>query len=505
MNSRSSISGTFIDEKVQLGFDWWDGFAALMMMLFQVSWLIPMYQLVISWESLSSELKIAATLSPIFITAYVLSRGLRQWGVVDGFVRVAETLVLIGGTYTAIELLLIVPPNPDQARIDPRTGIIVEGSRVASDMLVIFLAVVVMWRVGVYLGRNGVRQKEALRNFRLGIVMWLAFIFGSSLVNFEAPLYLMFFSLFAGLVGLAFSRIGSVNRLKGGGKIRYSRSWVTEIFIGVGALVLVSATVGAILGGPPGKAILGGIFRWLITGLSILVAPLLILVEYLMSKLRQSFGRPVRGGGGYPDDEGLPAFELPEDIVPKSLEDIVGGELETILPYVIGLIVLLLILRGIWTRRQAKAGVLVTFDDEWERGSLFGGLRESMVGLRDTMMDNLQSLRDQYLRAMLTKARIRRMYSKFLVLCEDLEISRKESETPLEFVISASAQLPDRKQDIADLTKAYEKVRYGEIPETDEDVEKIQDAWKRIEEDGGQLIKHNLKLKKQIDKATRFT
>lgn len=487
MNSNSKISGAFIDEKIQLGFDWWDGFAAMMVMLFQITWLIPMFQLVISWESLSSEMRIAATLFPIFMAAYVLSRGLRQWGVGDGIVRAAETLILIGGTYAAFELLLIIPPNPDQTRIDPRTGILVEGSRVAADMLIIFLAVAAMWRVGVNLGRNGVRQKEVLGNFRFGLIMWLAFVFGSSLVDFEVPLYLMFVSLFAGLVGLAFSRIGSVNRLKGGGTIKYSRAWVIEIFFGVGVLVLLSAIGGAILGGPPGKVLLSGLFRLVIIVLSLMAGPLLVFIESLTNKARIAFG--VTGGRSiYPDDEGMPAFELPDGVVPEAIANFSAPDLQTILPYLIGAILLLLILRGIWARRQAAVGVLASFDDEWERGSLFDGLRGTIADLGENLMGNLRSLRDQYLRAMLTKARIRRMYSHFLVLCEDIDVPRKESETPLEFVDIASARLKERNEDIELLTNAYIKVRYGEIPETDADVENIQEAWKRIQEDGDALM-----------------
>lgn len=488
MNNNSKLSGAFIDEKIQLGFDWWDGFAAMMVMVFQVTWLIPMYQLVISWESLSSELRIAATLSPIFIAAYVLSRGLRQTGVGDGIGRAVETMLLVGGIYAAYELLLIIPPNPDHIRIDPRTGILVEGSRVAADMLIIFLAVMVMWRTGINLGRNGVRQKEVLVNFRFGMIMWLVYVLGSSLVNFEAPLYMMFVSLFAGLVGLAFSRIGSVNRLKGGGKIRYSGAWVIEILLGVGVLVFLSVISGAILGGPPGKALLGGLFGLVILVLSLMAKPLIIFIESIMDKVGGAFGWGFGGGSGYPDDEGLPAFELPEGMVPDSIANFETPDMQTILPYLIGAVVLFLILRGIWSRRQASVGVLASFDDEWERGNLFDGLRGTIADLGDNLMGNLRSLRDQYLRAMMTKARIRRMYAQFLLLCEDLDIPRKDSETPLEFVDTASTRLTERNEDIKLITNAYTKVRYGEIPETDADVEKIQEAWKRILEDGDRLM-----------------
>lgn len=484
VNSKPTFSSALLEENVRIGFSLWDGFAALMMMLFQVTWIIPMYRLIISWESISPQFKLGLVLSMIFILAYGLSRGLQQLAVGDGLMRMAETLLLILSLYGGLQLLLFIPPNPDQTRVDPRTGILVKGTQVPTDILIILSAVAVMWRLGVNFGRNGVRQREAERNFRLGLIMWLLFVFGSSMVNVIISLNILFISLFCGLVGLAFSRIGSVNRLKGGGTIQYSRRWIVEIFTGVGAVVAISATLGAFFGGGAGKTLLGRGFRLLFMGLTQLSEPFFLWIEDLISKLQASFGRYFGGGSVIPDEDGLPEFVLPEEILSENQLEFSPPDLQTILPYLIGLIVLILIVRSIWARQSAKGGEPMFYDDDWERGSLFEGLRGSVADLGENLADNMRSWRDKYLRSMLEKARIRRMYARFLGLCENLEIPRRDSQTPIEFILVAGRELPGRYDDIETLTKAYVQVRYGEIPETDHEVREIQEAWRRIREDG---------------------
>jgi hypothetical protein len=80
--------------------------------------------------------------------------------------------------------------------------------------------------------------------------------------------------------------------------------------------------------------------------------------------------------------------------------------------------------------------------------------------------------------------RIRQTYSDLMQLFEKLNAPRPEAYTPLEFLPKMIIVLPERSHDLELITRAYQDIRYGELPETEDEVTEILAAWKRIQVDG---------------------
>lgn len=88
---------------------------------------------------------------------------------------------------------------------------------------------------------------------------------------------------------------------------------------------------------------------------------------------------------------------------------------------------------------------------------------------------------------MLAAFRIRRIYGKLMNLSEDLGFPRHPSCTPREFLPVLEEHFPSLQTELALITDSYVRVRYGEFPETHEEVEDVETAWSRIQAEGKQL------------------
>ena len=74
-------------------------------------------------------------------------------------------------------------------------------------------------------------------------------------------------------------------------------------------------------------------------------------------------------------------------------------------------------------------------------------------------------------------------------LCEDLHHPRPDAVTPLEFIPTMDAIFPDHHRELDTITSAYLRVRYGEFPETDGEVQSVEQAWYTVREVGSERKK----------------
>jgi hypothetical protein len=65
-------------------------------------------------------------------------------------------------------------------------------------------------------------------------------------------------------------------------------------------------------------------------------------------------------------------------------------------------------------------------------------------------------------------------------LSERLGDPRPAAQTPLEFMPTLETTYPGREEDLDDITRAYLRVRYGELPETRQEVDLVEEAWERV-------------------------
>ncbi|MEJ2750402.1 MAG: DUF4129 domain-containing protein, partial [Anaerolineae bacterium] len=99
-----------------------------------------------------------------------------------------------------------------------------------------------------------------------------------------------------------------------------------------------------------------------------------------------------------------------------------------------------------------------------------------------------------------TAASIRRIYQQMLETASDVGYPRGESETPFEFLPTLAEIWPDNTADSRLITQAFVRVRYGELPETKEELAAIDTAWQRLRDAVPAPVDGTPHLEKRLNK-----
>ena len=83
-----------------------------------------------------------------------------------------------------------------------------------------------------------------------------------------------------------------------------------------------------------------------------------------------------------------------------------------------------------------------------------------------------------------------------LDLSAELDSPRAVGQTPLEFLPELGELFTDLNSDLEVITDAYIKIRYGNYPENQDEVEAVESSWQRIATEGKRIKRtgrHKLK------------
>jgi hypothetical protein len=88
-------------------------------------------------------------------------------------------------------------------------------------------------------------------------------------------------------------------------------------------------------------------------------------------------------------------------------------------------------------------------------------------------------------------------------LSEVLGRPRPAALTPLEFLPVLGDLFPGLEGDLALITSAYVWVRYGELPETQAEMDEVEAAWKRVQAEGQLQVSQNEKSPRPVTPQKR--
>jgi hypothetical protein len=150
---------------------------------------------------------------------------------------------------------------------------------------------------------------------------------------------------------------------------------------------------------------------------------------------------------------------------------------------IIGLMLIIVLLLRLGQRvRRERMGVGEERDWLLSRGDLLKLLRKALRdGLRQ-LGHNLSALVNASARRRKRAAeRIRRIYADLMGLVDEMGHPRVPAQTPLEFLATLDGIFPEMKTQTRVITNAYLRVRYGEIPETSDEIAEVETAWMEIQ------------------------
>ena len=475
--------------------DPWQELAVFSVVLIQLSWLVPWYQWLIDPRFVVPLTRVIWVLGTTLIISYLIVRLLLVLKLEERIVQAVPLIILVLTGWWGLRVLQV----PDQGNsfsraLSQRVGSFSDLRYLVPDEFVILVFIIFVWRSGVYLARHGSRQEGVLGQFRIGFVMFLLFAFVTGMKDELLPGGYLVLFFFASLMGLSTSRVGMISRFRGGSLIPFNSSWLGGMTVFISAIIGVGLSVGYFFGGQPGETIFN-YFSGVIYGLALIaISPILLFLQYMGESVQRSQAVQVAAPTPTPPvGQGLPngAFGDFQGISQQQGQLLFSNLqiLQSIFLWAVILLIVVRIFRGL--RKHPKSFYRASADELEivERGSILDALKMFFQNPAQSLRDMVSGIRNRFPGSLIAAAKIRRIYAQFLNLCEDLGVPRPTAKTPLEFVPTAAAVLVGLEPDIQLITDAYLIIRYGELPEDMELVNKVDGAWVRIEQAGKAMLK----------------
>lgn len=347
------------------------------------------------------------------------------------------------------------------------------------------LAVMYLWRRGNIAWQHWIGPLLVHRTFVMGVVLFLVFSLVASATGGRMPVLEFFLFLFTSLLALGGARLSAQAWERGGGGVPTTRSWMIGVS-GAAFGVLALAATAALVAGRPAASVLAGLFDRILRGL---LSVLLLMLEPLVSILFSAWNFILERIGLGPDQmmeapqitvdsklqEQLAA--LSKEVQPVAWADALGRVLTWLAAFAIAVIVLAWVISSLRGSSKQRQWWTTAGPENPGGATLLRGLRILIGRTRATEQPGHLFPLGRWLAA----ARIRWIYRQLLGLLARKNIERTPSETPLEYLLRLSNALPIGVDDLANITHAYQRVRYGEHPESRAEVDRVEASWHRIQ------------------------
>ena len=452
----------------------WPLFAILLLALVEICWLGSAYRQLVEAGELAPLPLGMVVMFGLILFSFGVAYFLEYLRLLKNLKIALYALLLLISLFAGTHILL---PNLDEPLLSALFNLY-------PGAVILFFFISWLWWRGITLARVRIRPEIAWQRFQVGLFAFLAIVFLSKWVGGVGPGLGWFATyLFLGFLAILGARAAYIDVGAGERVNPLNRRWIGGMAALLAILVVLSAILGSLLTGQ-GSLLLDwlaqAIYFVLAVVVFIMAIPALIigvLFGGFMAWLRQALGLDAVD---LTPEQDLDLFSLSEFDLPPPAAEALPAYLQSILFW--GLVTIGLIVLFILLRRRAE---------NWRRPSL--GEPESLLepgdagrllrkALQDTIDDWLDRLRPKTPPDDLPL--VRKIYIQLLNLAFELGVPRLPSQTTLEFqqTITQSSKLAGLDKEVDRITLAYNRVRYGEAPETPDDTKSVETAWERISE-----------------------
>lgn len=347
----------------------------------------------------------------------------------------------------------------------------------------IFLLVTFFWWRGIALVGRHVDMRVLGLRFRLSGLIFapIVIVIASGLADWNVIPFLLLFFL-ASLLAIALTRAEQIEQDRSGKSFAMSPRWLAAVILSAVIIILTGVVLGGLASGQPILGLVGWLQPlWLAlhfaatTIIGILVhlsLPFLFVFGFLLQWMIEVIGQAMRRGLG-------PLTPLPlqsEETVLRQLGRIIriAPEYRPVLLFLMMLLATLVVGLALnWVYRRMRPPA----ERESELAKNRAGAGDERPGLGRRLLQQLGLARGWR-----TAASIRRIYRDMSLVAGAAGYGRGESETPFEYLATLAKAWPENQADTSLITRAYVRVRYGEIPEDRQELAEIEAAWKRLDE-----------------------
>ncbi len=489
----------------------WREISILMLMIMEVSWVTPWFRSLTSATYALDPLRVFGVILGTVLFSHILVRSMNYARIKKTFRQGLLVVFILIAIFGSIKILLYAkePTSLGELLNQPLSSFGDLRSLIPAEFIVIVTILVAFWR-GISIAQEHIGPSSVKDHFWLGIAMYVVFVFINTLATGETPEGFFFLFLFAALIAMVAARISVIGMLRGGNEYKLNRSWLVGMVLAALFVVALSALLGGMVGNHFSwiGAIFLGIFGAVMLLLWLLIGPVVSLLISLLQKVFNTQGLKDLLDSFQNLNQTL--LGLGQNIFDKINDSPLSRFFERLAPALRTVIftgIIVLLIAGVvawmairlWQDRARR-----TKDGEQKSSLQAGNLLQRLLDLlRGGLGNAIQSLYQladsnhrQRLRA---AARIRQVYADLMDLCAALGQPRDEAQTPLEFLPRLSQLFPQLELESAVITEAYNCIRYGQLPETRQDVEEVEEAWKKISSAGREISAEQKQHNKKRD------
>lgn len=350
------------------------------------------------------------------------------------------------------------------------------------DLSLFFLLAFMWWR-GLSLTNRAVDFKASGLRLRVGGLILAPVVVGVGMLPGGPPAlpFVLLFFLF-GLMTVTLTRAEEIAMDQTGHSYPMQPRWVGVVFLSSLLTVLLAGVTAAALSGEG----LVRVLEWmepLWQAMRLLATVVVVMVSYaavfLMTPLVWLLQRLAQRFNLLPPGEVGPEV-APVETGPTDINEIIEALEQPGIPGWVNQALVVLLIAGVLMLLYAAFARYFR-----ERVVVYGGAEtagapagdgEAGMGLGERIRRRLGLWRRRR-----AAASIRRIYRQMCDAAAAAGYARAPAETPYEFLSTLQEAWPEGTAETRLITRAYVKVRYGEVPETREELEQIGSAWERLQ------------------------
>jgi len=461
--------------------NFWTEVPGIAILILNAFWISGWYAILT--QSPTSSNQALLLLAAIMPASYYLARLFNRWQNQPLLQRIAYLIWIFGSLLISLDLIFFTETTNDPLALIQRSyAVFFNPQQSIKAFWHVFAFLLAILR-SILLARNPATRDDVSKAFKTAVIMLLlsGLTFGGEIPTGTLPIF--YGLLFTGLLGLSTAHFVDLAESSGGRLPVSGSRWVAGVLIASTAFVLLAIIAGWLIdetiAGYLTQAALA-LFMLFAVLITLIFSPLLVLLLEVSNRIGQAlFANSV---------EILPqiaAQQAIEDLRETSEENVylltstvenTKGIIMLVTLGVIALVAILLVRWKPWERRLNE--------EDGISSSASRRLRPDR-GTNDQPGANLFT----NIRSQLAAARIRDVYRRLMLLCERIKHPRPAALTPLEFLPQMKGFFPDCDRELETITNAYLKIRYGELPESNEEISEVMAAWATVRKMGGQLRK----------------
>jgi hypothetical protein len=457
----------------------WEAFTILMLILMDLSWIAPAYSLLVGWPIGGSTATAFLVFGAIYLVSSLVANIPKYVDIFIGIIQVALlTILILGLIWAASELIYIEDPMTFTSTLSRYIINLISFSIPLKPELLLTLVVIFIWRRGFSLANCNIGLGLIRRSFRIGSVVLVGIGVFAAIFIYNLPYLESGLFIFTCLQAMGGARFSTVSSMRGSKRVAFKREWVLGL-TGMAALVLaLSVAFGAFAAGPLSTWLSG--FLLVVEGyisslLKIILAPFINFLGIIFTFLWGLF-EPLPEQDPTAIDELGEGLEGPLAEVQKYGIDPEIASLLTTLGTVIGILILVGIVLYAVRRFRKDSGPRALGEED--SISIAGSLSDYLRSMQARARQALEGVaRMNPAARLIAAARIRIIYARLLRLSARLGEPRGPAVTPIEYLDSLERVFPASRDELDLITNAYLRIRYGELPETRQQVEEVESAW----------------------------